>query len=572
MLAYLRLCGQRPSQAAVALHEYAYVVDNIMDGFPFKIGRFKALFDVCDKHGIPRPTIHITEWGWTLDNVPPPEKAIKDIQKVGELYGRYPEIKGAAIWYLGPGFGGIANKAQRLIAPVTDFTRQHPFELELEKAITKPVPPAVPKPPVAPPPVPKTTPKPPPNVTVTDPPPVARPSETTWTGRVTAPAGLNLRTEPSSAQGNATVILKLAFESLVTVLGEANGWCQVRAEGREGFVSAQFLERVAAQPIPKPTPKPTPPPATRPLQTGMNINPDAPHSNPLATGELRGLDWVRWVFKLAARHNPAERQDINAAFNQFDPLVQGYLEQGVGSLIVLNQETVWGNAPWSGNNDWDTYANQLAATARQIASRYKKYGAKVAYEIWNEGDLEHNPASVFVPPAQFAIVLKRVAEAIRAESPQSPLIFGGLATGPNKGIPYLKACKQAINGPWPVDAIGVHPYGRWGTKAPFDWAKLFGTLGQAFAEYERDLPDIPFWITEIGVANDTEIGPQHYNDIAMYVQDVYTTIATQLSHIAPVVIWFAWSDLMRNAGIVDNQGRRKTAVYAAFENIRNRKF
>jgi hypothetical protein len=281
---------------------------------------------------------------------------------------------------------------------------------------------------------------------------------------------------------------------------------------------------------------------------------------------------VRWVFKLAARHNPAERQDINAAFRQFDPLVQGYVEQGVGSVIVLNQETVWGNAPWSGNNDWSSYANQLTAVARQIAARYKKYGAKVAYEIWNEGDLENNPASVYVPPAQFAVVLKRVAETIRAESPQSPLIFGGLATGPNKGIPYLKACKQALNGPWPVDAIGIHPYGRWGTKAPFDWGHTFGTLGQAFAEYERELPGLKFWVTEIGVAADNEIGPQYYQDIAMYIQDVYSTIAARYTNLIPVVIWFAWSDLMRNAGIVDGNGRRKSSVYAAFENIRGRRF
>ncbi|NJN55760.1 MAG: hypothetical protein HC804_14040 [Anaerolineae bacterium] len=138
MLEYLRLCAKRPSQAAVALHEYSYFVDNIMDGFPYKIGRFKFLFDACDKHGIARPTVHITEWGWTLNDVPPPEKAIKDIEKVGELYGRYPEIKGAAIWYLGPGFGGIANKAQRLILPVQEFAVRHQFEVEPDKATSKP--------------------------------------------------------------------------------------------------------------------------------------------------------------------------------------------------------------------------------------------------------------------------------------------------------------------------------------------------------------------------------------------------------------------------------------------------
>ena len=110
MLKYFQLCAKRPSQAAVALHEYSYIETDIFDGFPFKVGRFQYLFQVCDKHNIPRPRVHITEWGWTLNSVPPPHKAIEDIRKVGELYARFPEIEGAAIWYLGPGFGNIANK------------------------------------------------------------------------------------------------------------------------------------------------------------------------------------------------------------------------------------------------------------------------------------------------------------------------------------------------------------------------------------------------------------------------------------------------------------------------------
>lgn len=127
MLAYLRLCAERPSQAAVALHEYSFIESDIFHQFPFKVGRFQYLFKVCDKHNIPRPRVHITEWGWTLDSVPPPEKAIQDIRRVGELYARFPEIEGAAIWYLGATFGDIANKAQRLIKPVTDFTLKHRF-------------------------------------------------------------------------------------------------------------------------------------------------------------------------------------------------------------------------------------------------------------------------------------------------------------------------------------------------------------------------------------------------------------------------------------------------------------
>lgn len=127
MLAYLRLCAERPLQAAVALHEYSFIESDIFHQFPFKIGRFQYLFQVCDKHNIARPRVHITEWGWTLDSVPAPTKALEDIRRVGELYARFPEIEGAAIWYLGPGFGGIADKTQRLIKPVTEFTLKHRF-------------------------------------------------------------------------------------------------------------------------------------------------------------------------------------------------------------------------------------------------------------------------------------------------------------------------------------------------------------------------------------------------------------------------------------------------------------
>jgi hypothetical protein len=36
------------------------------------------------------------------------------------------------------------------------------------------------------------------------------------------------------------------------------------------------------------------------------------------------------------------------------------------------------------------------------------------------------------------------------------------------------------------------------------------------------------------------------------------------------LIWFAWSDWMRNAGVVKKDGSRKDNVYAAFRAVRNR--
>jgi hypothetical protein len=50
-----------------------------------------------------------------------------DLPWADRLYSEHPQVKGAAIWYLGPGFGGIANQAQPLIAPLTEYSLQNYF-------------------------------------------------------------------------------------------------------------------------------------------------------------------------------------------------------------------------------------------------------------------------------------------------------------------------------------------------------------------------------------------------------------------------------------------------------------
>jgi hypothetical protein len=729
MLKYLRLCAERPKQAAVSVHEYDFGLAGFDAVYPHHVGRFQMLFDVCDNLGIARPTIHITEWGWSLRQIPPWEAAEQHITKANELYAKFPEVKGTAIWNLGKGpeFGNIHNQTQRLIEPLADYNLNRRFNAP-EPGTQTAIDPILHQEPTQP----QRQPSEPIRRTVVTAPETGRtetapeqvsqprtvrpsaqpnaqfvrdvniPDDTrltagssftkTWrirnngnaawqagyrivhvggtamTDRTSQPVpaiqpgqeadvsvtlvapstpgtyvsdwrfqddrsnffGTNVFTRiiseaaaPSPATGfsNSQYVADITIpDDTVMEPGQSftKTW-RLRNNGSRnwgaGFTAA-FLNGTALTPT---TSHPAPSaaansdvnlsiPMTAPneagtytsewvlkddqgnvfgtnfytrivvkkklgirpqvtLQTGMNINPDAPHSNPVDSDALRGMDWVRFVFKLAARENPAERDDINHAFAQYDPLIRKYNNKGVKSLIVLNQETVWGNAPWTGNNDWRTYGNQLARVARQIAERYREYGEQVAYEIWNEGDLPQNPASVFVEPEQFAVVLKIVAETIRVASPQSPLVFGGLATGPNQGIAYLHRCLKALGGIWPVDAIGIHPYGRWATRAPFDWGQQFGTLAQAFAEYENNFPDIPFWITEIGVAADNEIGSQHYAAVADYLTDVYQHIGEQHTHIAPVVIWFAWSDWMRNAGIVTQDGSHKAHVYDAFQAV-----
>lgn len=940
MLAYLRLCGRRPEQAAVALHEYSFDKNNLQDGFPFKVGRFRFLFAVCDRHQIPRPTVHITEWGWEYQSVPEPAKALEEIGWAATIYGPHPQIKGAAVWHLGKGgqFGDIANQAQRLIEPLARMTVDTEFELETEMhdlalspaefvdggmgdgspainripgdnraaaeiqvsnsryladvnfadfsrvdagseftkrwriqnngqstwdrdfnlvhvpdeangsvrmatkhnyrlsevAANLPVEPgqeveiAVPM--IAPDqprseayfsdwrlqdaagnlfgdfiyvkivavqpadparflqsdstwladltiedgsqieagqsftkrwlvknsgrrrwgpgfnlvfvsssdtamtgtlshPLPLThpgeeavisldlvaplQPRPEPYVSMwrmqddhghafgdrlwleirvvatqrplpmtvlsqIDPRwknaplgdgtrtigefgcllttfamiasayghehtpltlndlinqpggPAFFPGSITpfrvlqdlfadirYDGRFTHrldvkgtdPANIQMdpllisRIDAALAQGNMVVaqvdstpatpynhatdqhwVLLIARNggdylavdaangqqiSLLSIYGRQNHRVINNLALRDAILSALFYRSTRAGGGITPIVDDGDRPGTTVLQTGVNVNPDAPHSNPHRTDELKGLDWVRFVFKIDAQPDP-RRRNIQSAFEQFDPIIGAYAAKGVSSLLVLNQETVWGNAPWD-NGNWGAYADQLADAAGQIAAHYRHLGDRVAYEIWNEGDLPNNPSSVFVQPEDFAAVLLKTTAVLRPAAPDSALVLGGLASGPGAAIPYLKRCLAAMGGRWPVDAIGIHPYGRWATRAPFDWGQQFGTLAQAFQAYKADFPDIPFWITEIGVAADSHIGPEHYATIADYIKDVYSHVGERHVAQVPVLIWFGWSDWMRNAGIVDHDGRPKQHVFAAFEAVRDRR-
>lgn len=140
MLEFLRLAGENPDSIAIAMHEGSFTVDNIAGRYPFTIGRFLSLFDVADRNGIPRPTVLITEWGWEAFAVPDPGKALLDIDWAARLYAPFPQVKGAAIWYLGGGFEPIQDQAQRLIEPVTEYSLRtyFPMPIDPEQAPTDP--------------------------------------------------------------------------------------------------------------------------------------------------------------------------------------------------------------------------------------------------------------------------------------------------------------------------------------------------------------------------------------------------------------------------------------------------
>jgi hypothetical protein len=129
MLKFLRLVAEHPDQLAIALHEYSYVLDDLGNIYPWLLGRFQKLFEICDRHSINRPTVFITELGWTYNELPAPNKAMEQLEWAAWMYSAYPTVRGVAIWYLG-GWFNIENETQALIAPLTQYTLANYFEIE----------------------------------------------------------------------------------------------------------------------------------------------------------------------------------------------------------------------------------------------------------------------------------------------------------------------------------------------------------------------------------------------------------------------------------------------------------
>jgi hypothetical protein len=134
MLSYLRYCEANPGMAAVSLHEYNFGHDEFEELYPWHVGRFQRLLEVCDKHGIAHPDIHFTEWGYSFQDVPAFDDAIDYVLKSGEIYAKYDCVKGVAQWTLSGGWGNIGTKLNKWIEPLTELIKTITYEVPLEES------------------------------------------------------------------------------------------------------------------------------------------------------------------------------------------------------------------------------------------------------------------------------------------------------------------------------------------------------------------------------------------------------------------------------------------------------
>ena len=261
------------------------------------------------------------------------------------------------------------------------------------------------------------------------------------------------------------------------------------------------------------------------------------------------MGWARFVFIVG---NYALAQ----TFAFYDPIIRDLAANGTKVLLVLLQDTYWGTGPWN-DGSWAAFTAGFSARAGEIAAHYK--GQVTAYEIWNEQD-NISPSSIYIAPENYAPLLAATAKAIHAADKAAKVVSGGLASG--NPIGYLTAVRTACGGVLPCDAIGFHPYGKTPPNtAVFDWQS--NTLAPALKAVYSAF-SLPIWITEIGVPEVDVNNQALWPVIGTYMRNTFTLIHSTLWSIAPVLIWFGWSDSMDSAGIVHDNQSHKGVIWDAF--------
>jgi len=346
---------------------------------------------------------------------------------------------------------------------------------------------------------------------------------------------------------------------------------------RQLLETTLFENLPALRPFQPPdTEEPPPGEGTEPVEVrvnervGINLNlePASPHHHPHrapTVEELKSVGWVRLVFK------DHDRLDLtrDQAFDHYGRIIDRYREAGIKTLLILNWESFGGAGRWI-SDDLTEITAGFAEYVREVAQHFN--GRVAAYQIWNEGDAPAgNQTSVHLEPEQYGPVLLRAGRTIKAVDRDALVVFGGLMQGAQNVVNYVQRTREHMQGEWPVDAVAVHPYGQ----HPIDDIPGLplanhGKLRNYLTQVTGGLPGIPIWITEIGVPLGGVVQPQaddssfHWDKIAAYLRAVYAEVEQDFGAQVPVVLWFAWSNKMEGAGIVDTQDKPRGEIYEAF--------
>jgi hypothetical protein len=355
------------------------------------------------------------------------------------------------------------------------------------------------------------------------------------------------------------------------------------ADGRP--TTAAYPADVATLELPTPAPlTPTPEPANPepvfPAYTGPPLNRDEVgiqiylHRQDvrelLRHFDALGVGWVK-VQVSWKLHEPRPGEYSEELFGELDRLVAGANGQGVKVLLSVSKAPEWSRPVTEMDGPPSDYG-QFEGFMRTLATRYS--GRVVAYELWNEPNLQREWNGSPLSAADFVELMRRGAAGVRAADPAALLISGAPATtGINDGVNaiddrvYFGAMLAAGVAEF-VDGVGVHPYG-WAN--PPDARAADATqvssshnnhpsffFADTLEDYRAMLVSagaeaLPLWPTEFGwgsfegLVTDTgepaspPPGSEFMADNSEWQQAVYTLRAFELAHgwewVGPMFLW-----------------------------------
>ncbi len=283
----------------------------------------------------------------------------------------------------------------------------------------------------------------------------------------------------------------------------------------------------------------------------LNIDPTNPHSQ-ADPSELRalGVKMVRFTFKDSTESSRPDKEVIRFYRHWCEELVK----VGIRSLVILTGET-YPHQPNSSapDDDWDNYIAHFAERAAEIAKVLAVW--RPSLQIWNAPDLPA-PHPGYDPTLRepiFGRMLSQTYQAIKKVDSGLTVVMAGLVSGQPA---WLANVVQSLAGRLPADVVALHPYAK---RPDPDWPQAgwgTGYVGDLITAY-RQVVDLPFWITEIGI--DTLAA----EDQAEYLRRFYQTMTAQFPHEVKQVFWFAFSDGMAPGfGLVERSGHPKPAYFA----------
>jgi hypothetical protein len=202
-------------------------------------------------------------------------------------------------------------------------------------------------------------------------------------------------------------------------------------------------------------------------------------------------------------------------WSRIDQAYQLAVAAGLRPLLVANAAPCWAQASCNllfgappdpaHDADWAAFISQLV----------RRYPLAIGVEVWNEPNL----AGAFYPqadPARYTQLLEEAYKAIKSVNPAMPVISGGLAMNGAVGIAAGSYADQTFLTQMFADgalrwmdglAVHIYPTVQRGANEVWDPAAVSQWLGQAESiAAAAGAPELPIWITEIGVSTATGAG------------------------------------------------------------------